>query len=137
MAHGMVTQDSRVTTQSIYSHRTDRRNEKGGAGARKIGNHLLHQAFYLTDVYTFLVCNHAVLAVRFFTGALGLLRPTLDVGSFISRDSQNIPSLHTTIDEYDQAVTIVRYWGVPTYCCACSRDPASILCYVLSITGSL
>jgi hypothetical protein len=45
----MVTQDSRVTTQSIYSHRTDRR--KGSrAGARKIGNHLLHQAFYLTNV---------------------------------------------------------------------------------------
>ena len=70
----------------------------------------LQPVFARHDVYTFLVCNHAVLAVRFFTGALGLLRPTLDVGSFISRDSQNIPSLHTTIDEYDQAVTIVRYW---------------------------
>jgi hypothetical protein len=97
----------------------------------------LQPVFARHDVYTFLVCNYAVLAVRFFTGALGLLRPTLDVGSSISRDSQNTPSLHTTTDEYDQAVTIVRYWGVPTYSCACSRDPASILCYVLSITGSL
>ena len=29
MAHSMVTQDSRVTTRCIYSHRTDRRKKEG------------------------------------------------------------------------------------------------------------
>lgn len=59
-------------------------------------------------VYAISIHSRAVLALRLFTGALCLLRPTLHAGHFISRTVKPSSSSITTIDGYNQAVTLVQ-----------------------------
>jgi hypothetical protein len=78
-----------------------------------------------------------MLAGWLLTSALGLLRPTLDVKRVVSRNSQTIVLEHDDRLKCSEATTLSNVVGNLNILLCMLARPASVLCHVLPMTGSL